>query len=258
MNTTAGYIPLLAFLWGLAGGLSHCIGMCGIFVAAYTAPTRRPSSDTGIDHTAQSAETSDTGTASQTWGGGKAGWQRHVMFHGGRLISLIALGCVAGLVGDISHRWAFVQGVIAILAGVVTILLSLGFSGLMPQFRIPEPDVLGAGGGFLRRQFVRALQSTNALKPLLIGLFVGLLPCGLTYQALIPAAASGSTARAVETMALFGLGTMPGLLLLGVFGGTIFGGLLTDERFRNCMTSVAAIFMSIIGGVFIWRGIAGL
>lgn len=271
------YIPLLAFSWGLAGGFSHCIGMCGVFVAAYTGPNS-PSSppvpiptapnNGGEGKAGSDGEPTEAVASPITYSRGRArlyplapvagGGVRHLLFHSGRLVSLMALGVVAGAVGDIGHQWASVQGAIGIAAGVVMIGLALGFVGIVPWFRIPEPDVLGAGGGVLRRMFLKALQSRHSLKPFLIGLFVGLLPCGLTYQALIPAADTGSIPRAVEIMALFGLGTVPGLLTLGVFGNALFGGLLTRPTFRSGMTRVAAGIMAIMGVAFIWRGVTGM
>src|SRR3569833_253078 len=246
---SGSYIPLLAFSWGLAGGFSHCIGMCGIFVASYTAPSKPIAIDTSrIDRK------SEGGTAVAERPKVKLHPERHIMFHVGRLATLTLLGAIAGLIGEIGHQWAQVQGAISIVAGLVMVGLALGFAGVVPWFRIPEPDVLGAGGGVLRRVFLRALQSENFLKPLFIGAFVGLLPCGLTYQALIPAATSGSVITAMSTMALFCVGTMPGLLTLGLFGNVFLAGGLMRPEFRNIMTKVAAVIMGLMGVVFVMRG----
>ena len=250
--TSQAYIPLLAFSWGLAGGFSHCIGMCGVFVAAYTAPSRPTPARSSPPLPKREGEESRSGSSKPT-----SGAVRHVLFHAGRLVTLTLLGAVAGAIGAIDHRWAAAQGVVGIAAGAVMIGLALGFAGIVPWFRIPEPDVLGAGGGVLRRLFVRALKSENVLKPLMIGAFVGLLPCGLTYQALIPAATSGSILRAMSIMALFCAGTIPGLLTLGIFGSALFGGLFTRPSFRNAMTKVAAAIMAVMGVVFIVRGVGG-
>ncbi|MGO8672372.1 MAG: sulfite exporter TauE/SafE family protein [Capsulimonadaceae bacterium] len=228
------YIPGLTFAWGLAFGFSHCIGMCGIFVASYTA---------------QSSRTVDPSIARRG-----PGWTAHFLFHGGRLISLVTLGTIAGAAGTLSHRWAAAQGAISIIVGLVMLGLALGFAGIVPALRLPEPNLLGAGGGAPRRLFIRVLRSERTLKPLGIGIFVGLLPCGLTYQALIVAAATGSVPRAVLTMAAFCLGTVPGLLTLAVFGATLFGGLLVRPAFRDRMTQVAALIMLAIGVAFLWRG----
>jgi len=226
------YLPYLAFLWGLAGGFSHCIGMCGIFVAMYS--NAAGSAGKGLHP------------------------ERHIMFHGGRLFSLTTLGVIGGLLGTIGHGWAQAQGWISLAAGIVLICLALGFAGIIPAFRIPEPDVLGAGGGRLRKLFVRVLQSDHKLRPLFIGMFVGLLPCGLTYQALIPSALSGSPGHGALTMFLFGLGGVPGLLTLGVFGGALMGRFLMNPIFRTRMTYVSAVIMAVMGAAFIVRAIPNM
>lgn len=232
MNHPATFVPWLAFLWGLTGGFSHCIGMCGVFVASYANATGPKDS--------------------------RPHPERHLLFHGGRLFSLVTLGTLGGLLGSVSHIWAQAQGWVSLFAGILLIALALGFAGVIPALRIPEPDVLGAGGGKLRRLFVKTLQSRHGLRPLLIGLFVGLLPCGLTYQALIPATLSGSPGRGALTMLMFGLGGIPGLLTLAVFGGALLGKILMNPVFRNRMTLVSAAIMAVMGVDFLMRAFPNL
>jgi sulfite exporter TauE/SafE len=225
--TSGAAAPALVFVWGLVGGFSHCIGMCGVFVIACGAAAKGPRV------------------------------LPHLLFHSGRLLSLLTLGMIAGALGSIDHRWAAAQSAVSIGAGVVMLGLALGFAGVVPWLRIPEPDVLGAGGGLGRRLFVRALRSEHPLRAGLIGLFVGLLPCGLTYQALIPAAVSGSAARGALTMALFGIGGMPGLLTLALLAQTPLGKILSNTPLRQRMTLVSAAVMAVLGIVFFWRGVVG-
>lgn len=230
MTTLPIYLGALA--WGLAGGFSHCIGMCGVFVVSYTGlPNQNEPRRWHMD--------------------------RHALFHGGRLLSLGTLGLCGGLIGQIGHRWALAQGIVSLLVGLAMLGLALGMAGIVPRFKLPEPDILGAGGGVGRRWFRRALQSRSQLKPFWIGLFVGLLPCGLTYNALM-ATFTLSPISGALLMLLFGLGTVPGLLALGVFGNVLFGGLLMRPQFRQAMTQIAALIMALLGLVFLWRAIPNL
>ena len=153
-------IYALALGMGLASGFSHCVGMCGIFVVSY-------------------AGMPDKGEARRF-----VHPMRHLLFHGGRLASLALLGLLGGTIGALGHRWAFVGGVLSLAVGVGMLGLALGLAGVLPKLRLPEPDVLGAGGGRGRRLYRRVLQSHSRLRPLGIGVCVGLLPCGLTYTAL--------------------------------------------------------------------------
>ena len=219
---------VLVLLLGLASGFSHCIGMCGIFVVSYAG-----------------------GQASR-------GGERHLLFHGGRLAALTLLGLGGGTIGALGHKWASAQSVVSLGVGVVMVGLALGLAGIIPKLRLPEPDVLGAGGGILRRAYLKVLQSKHRLKPLLVGVFVGFLPCGLTYNALMMTFAGPSPAAGAALMLCFGLGTVPGLLALGVFGNALFGGLLTRLPFRVAMTRVSALFLAALGAAFLWRGWTGV
>lgn len=217
----------LAFGMGLAGGFSHCIGMCGIFVVSSA--------------------------------GGKMGVPglgRHLLFHAGRLAALSGLGLAGGAIGALGHRWASLQSSLSLAVGLGMLGLALGLAGIVPKLRLPEPDILGAGGGRLRRVYRRVLQSQNAFKPLAVGLFVGLLPCGLTYNALIATFTLRPFTGALW-MLCFGLGTVPGLLALALFGTALFGGLLIKLPFRIAMTRVSALFMAALGLAFLWRGWTG-
>ncbi len=215
----------LALALGLASGFSHCIGMCGIFVVSYA-------------------------------GGPARGAGRHLLFHGGRLAALMGLGLAGGAIGALGHRWASAQSAVSLVVGLVMLGLALGLAGIIPKFRLPEPDILGAGGGRLRRAYLQVLQSKHALKPLAVGVFVGVLPCGLTYNALM-ATFTLRPLSGAGLMLCFGLGTVPGLLALAVFGQSLLGGLLTRLPFRVAMTRVSALFLAALGAAFLWRGWAG-
>ena len=64
---------------------------------------------------------------------------------------------------------------------------------------------------------------------LLLGFLWGLLPCGLIYSALALAVVSGNPLQAALVMLAFGAGTLPAMLLLGVFSGTLVQSLTRDS-----------------------------
>ena len=74
---------LAAFMLSLLGGL-HCAGMCGGFVCVYagSGPAATPS-----------------------------GPSAHVAYHGGRLISYLALGAAAGAIGGAFSNAALLVGI---------------------------------------------------------------------------------------------------------------------------------------------------
>ena len=64
----------------------------------------------------------------------------------------------------------------------------------------------------------RLLRRLSGLAGLPLGLALGLLPCGLLYAALLAASATGGPAQGAIAMLIFGLGTMPALMAVGVAG----------------------------------------
>jgi sulfite exporter TauE/SafE len=66
-----------------------------------------------------------------------------------------------------------------------------------------------------------------------LGVVLGLLPCGFLYAALVAAAATGSALAGALAMASFALGTVPGLVALGVLGGAAL------RRWRGLANAIA-------------------
>ncbi|HEY3330332.1 MAG TPA: sulfite exporter TauE/SafE family protein [Capsulimonadaceae bacterium] len=224
----------LPFLSGLSGGFSHCIGMCGIFVLTV-------------------ASVSSEELAAKHYG---TALTRQLLFHVGRLVSLTLLGVVAGAIGSLAgfrEHVPAVQAWMGLIAGTLLAVLSLGQLGIIPALRIPEPDVLGANGGKGRQLYVRVLRANHWLKPLALGLLVGVLPCGLTYYILIYALAAGSVLDSAACMAAFGSGTIPGLLALGMLASSA-PSFLASRGLRVGMTRLSGIILLIMAGFLIHRG----
>ena len=85
-----------------------------------------------------------------------------------------------------------------------------------------------------------------------LGAANGLLPCGLVYLAGTASAASGDVAGAVLYMLVFGIGTLPMLLGIGLFGTSLMKLL---QRFRLQRLVPAAV--TLVALTLILRG-AGL
>jgi len=160
----------LAFGAGLLGG-AHCVGMCGGFVLV-------------------------AGTA------GRRGW----LFHVGRLLGYAALGAAAGLFGrtlDLGGAALGLHRLRFLAAAALLLLFGLGFLGVVPR-RWLEPRA-GAVGRLLAAVRGRG----GRFGWLLLGLPIGLLPCGLLYPMYALAAGTGSAVRGAGLLLAFGLGTVP-------------------------------------------------
>ena len=219
-------------LWGLAGGFSHCIGMCGIFVLACT----------------NLADTSDGNRHSNTIG--------QVLFQAGRLVALVLLGAAAGALGTLTgfrEHIPGMQGYLAVSAGAVLAIFSLGQFGLVPALRIPEPNLMTMFGGQFRRIYTRLLCNRTALKPLALGFVVGLLPCGLTYYVLIYVLGCLGPIGGAAAMAMFTLGTSVGLMTFGLAVGSAKV-LVRSDRLRATIARSSGAIMLAMAGILIIRG----
>jgi sulfite exporter TauE/SafE len=199
----------LGFVAGLLGG-AHCLGMCGGFVLAAAAR-------------------------------GQRAW----LFHLGRLAGYAALGAAAALAGaalDAGGGAAGLHRLRYFVSGALLLAFGLALLGLLPR-RWVEPRA-----GTLRTVLARARQRSGRAFPLLLGLPIGLLPCGLLYPMYAAAAATGAPARGAALLLAFGLGTLPLLGTVSYALGRI--GLAT----RQNLVRAAGAAMLVLGSMMLWQG----
>ena len=192
-----GAVLLTALATGLAGS-AHCVAMCG-----------------GI---------------SASLGLGSTRKRYLLVYHGGRLLSYSTLGlifgCLLPLFGLRPHHpaWGAALRIVAALAMLlvgVQIILGVNWLRRLERYGIKLWQPLA---GFVQT----LLPVRSASDALLLGFLWGLLPCGLIYSALGLALVSGNPLAAALVMLTFGLGTLPAMLLLGVFSGTLLQALTRD------------------------------
>lgn len=201
----------LALAAGLLGG-AHCVGMCGGFAVVAGAAGRR-------------------------------GW----LFHAGRLAGYAALGALAGLLGrtlDLGGAALGLHRARFLAAAALLLPFGLAFAGLLPR-RWLEP-----GAGATTRLLAAIRRRGGPYAWLLLGLPIGLLPCGLLYPMYALAAGSGSPADGALLLVAFGLGTLP---LLGA-ATVVLARLRVGARQR--LLRAAGVVMLLMAGWMSWRGFA--
>ena len=189
---------------GVLGGV-HCLGMCGGIVGAIS-----------LGHT----------------GAPGSAWPRLLAYNLGRMGSYVVAGALAGLLG-MALLGALPQGqrLLELLAAVFLVLLGLYLGGWWPVLAQLER----MGGWFwkriepLGRHFIPVRHSGQAL---VVGAVWGWLPCGLVYSVLVWAMSAGGPAEGALLMAAFALGTLPNLLLMGLFA-TRLARFVRDPRVRQ-------------------------
>ena len=177
---------IAALVMGLMGS-PHCLGMCGGLVFAF---------EQGIKNPARRSLY-------------VAG------FHAGRILTYVILGLLVFTLGRalLPSGSASMAGLswIRILAGVALII-----SGLVVWGKLSPLWLERAGGKFWSKLApirTKMLPVDSFPKALGLGLVWGLLPCGLVYAAIALSLAASSAAHAAITMAAFGLGMVPMLVL---------------------------------------------
>jgi len=224
-------VSLLGFLsLGLLGGFGHCVGMCSPFVLfvsrRYAAPEAARGERPANLHRA-------------------AAFRAQLWYTAGRVLTYAILGALAGTLGGVVQLAGALLGLqraASVVAGAVLVLWALvALSDLVPGLQT---------GGSLFTKAAARLQGRVPGHPFAIGLFLGLLPCGLLYSAVIAAVARGGPLEGALALTLFGLGTAPALL----------GVSLADEllaRHRAFVNRLSQLFLLAMGAWFLWTGLRG-
>ncbi len=84
------------------------------------------------------------------------------------------------------------------------------------------------------------------------GAALGFLPCGFLYAALAVAAGSGAIWRGALAMAVFGLGTMPALIALGIAGGA------AGRALRDAVRAASPVIFAVNAMLLLMLGLTRL
>jgi sulfite exporter TauE/SafE len=198
-------------------GSIHCAAMCGGFVCAYA------------------------GTGAPR---GLANLPAHLAYNGGRLVSYLTLGLVAGAVGarvDNLGRLAGIGRGAAVLAGSLMVVWAVGTIAASFGARVPgslAPEWLQKRFGAL---LVAMRDEPPAARAALTGLLTTLLPCGWLYTFVVTAGGTGSAIAGAGTMLAFWIGTVPMLLAVGVGAQRLLG------PFARRLPLAAATLVLVLG-----------
>lgn len=205
------------FIVGLAGSL-HCIGMCGPIVIA-------------LPVFGESQLKIFTG---------------RLLYNLGRVITYSAMGALFGLFGSRLVLFGFQQQ-LSIAFGSVILLYVLTPRSI--KTKIADNYLYKKTTNIIKEQFAKLLSKKSGSSLFTFGLLNGLLPCGFVYVGIAGAVSTGSVLNGTLYMALFGLGTVPVMLVTALFGKMIN---LNIKRKVNRLIPVLAAILAIL---FILRGL---
>jgi len=208
----------LSIITGLSIGFLgsfHCIGMCGPIALAM--PMHRFS-----------------------------GLEKYVgifLYNIGRAMTYATLGLLFGFMGNQFRLWGM-QQMISIGAGVLIlffILSNFTFASKIPMLAVLNSRVQRGLGKLLTTS-----KHPSSLFP--IGLLNGLLPCGLVYVGIAAALATMDTLNGVLLMFFFGVGTIP------VMAGLLMFGHLISVNIRHKINRAVPYVVGVMAVMLILRG----
>lgn len=163
----------------------------------------------------------------------------HVCYNGGRILSYTILGALLGLIGSVFAFNDQIRSYLAILAGMFMVVF--GLSMFFPQLR-----------RFVTLPRLNLHQQNSKKSPILIGLMNGLMPCGPLQAMLIYAAGTGNMIEGASVMLVFGLGTVPLMLVLGSITS-----IATSSRVLiHKIVKFSGVLVLVLGIIMLSRGFA--
>lgn len=203
---------------GLTTSLGHCLGMCGPLISTYSlaqgkADSRLRSLLPGL-----------------------------LLYHLGRLNTYALLGAVLSLASTATHAAAPTAGMRAIVflvAGSLMVVMGLGLGGWLPTGRLLTGNRLGR---MIADRFLAFVGTRSPFGRYFLGMANGLVPCGPVYAMAAAALTAPTPLHGAGTMAMFGLGTVPVLLAVGLGAGRLAPAL---QRRFNIGAAVLVVFMGL-------------
>lgn len=203
---------------GLIGSL-HCLGMCGPLALSLPIRHERLSSKIG----------------------------GALLYNLGRVTTYATAGLLLGAVGQ-TVSFAGAQQWLSVTLGVlilIYIVFPKDYAGNSWVARYLNGAFLN-----LRYQLGRLFSSQKQGTLYVIGLLNGLLPCGMVYLALASAVATGNAGQGAVFMAFFGLGTLPALFSVSMFGNFM------HQELRLKLRKAVPVFLGIMACLLILRGMS--
>lgn len=211
-----------AFLIGLLAGFTafpHCVGMCGGFFL-HLSKTEAP--------------------------GGSI--IRQILFICGKTFTYIFLGILASSLGKVvfgNHSLSSVSFMLRISAGLLTVVFGLGMLGIT----LPSLPLRGKFHEFTNsiEGLIKLPAASGSSSAFVLGLGVGFLPCPLLMGMLSALVGLHDLLYGAALMAGVGLGTAPGLLVVGLLGAGL------RHRFKMVGTRAVGVVVLAIGLLILGR-----
>jgi sulfite exporter TauE/SafE len=205
--STLSLLPYFAA--GLVGSV-HCAGMCGGIVGAFSMAAPRRAFPVAVVVANAPAMALD-------------GAVRVLSYNAGRIGSYMAAGALAGgLLGGVRQLAGAAPLQLAAYWAANLMLVALGLYLMNAWHGLARLESVGRLLWSRLQPLTRHLLPVDhPAKALALGALWGWLPCGMVYSMLASAMLSSTAAGGAAVMLAFGLGTLPALITMGLFGNLL-------------------------------------
>ena len=164
-------------------------------------------------------------------------YKRPILYNLGRVVSYTIIGGLVGLLGSVISLNSTINGIIILVASLIMLLMSFNMLGII-EFKLP---------------FINKIRlKTKSRNSFVIGLLNGLMPCGPLRAMQVYALSTGSFIKGALSMLIFSLGTVPLMLLVGIFYNLVKG------KGKIIVNKVASVLILILSIVMLNRGLLAL
>jgi sulfite exporter TauE/SafE/copper chaperone CopZ len=211
-------LPLF-FFFGLLAGFSSCAALVGGIILSL-----------GRQWLSLSPTNSSTLKKSQP----------HLLFNLGRILGYVIFGAILGGLGSFFQLSPVFTATLVIAISLLMAILGFQMLGVkaLKNFQVALPK-------FITHRISDESNFQSSLGPLLMGALTFFLPCGFTITAQALALSSGSPLQGALIMGLFALGTIPGLLAIGLSSVKFHANPQTSKQF-SVIAGVLVLFFAIV------------
>ena len=210
---------VVVLLLGVTAGVSTCMALVGGLVLAVSASRAESSVDPAVGR-----------------------WRPQFVFQAGRIGGFFVLGALLGVIGARLSMPTPVVATLMLVVALLMVLLGLRLTGLFPRLSgvsIALPASWSARLGL----DARARGPYSDLRTAGLGAATFFLPCGFTQVVQLYAMTTASPLQSGTVMAVFALGTAPGLLAIGGLPA------LATGKNRAIVLSVAGVALIVFAMV---------
>ncbi|MDR1914828.1 MAG: sulfite exporter TauE/SafE family protein [Clostridiales bacterium] len=171
------------------------------------------------------------------------------LYNLGRVISYTVVGFIVGALGSVITFSNTTQGILKLIAGLFMVIMGINMLGIFPWLRKLNPSMPKIFSSKINRAKRGSERMSQNLRPLVVGLLNGLMPCGPLQAMQIYALSTGSPVEGAISMFVFSVGTVPLMFALGAVSSGL------GKKFTRQVMTAGAVLVVVLGLSMLTQGL---